>query len=94
MIYMANLDEEPATIRAQSAVFFMCTNVTGIISWLLLKGFPPGDLPLFAISIPVMIAGTYLGLSIANHISKAAFTRLILYLLILAGAASLIKGLW
>ena len=55
--------------------------------WLGAKGtITPETIKLFAIGLPFLIAGTWLGLQLLGQIDEATFRKLVLALLFISGA--------
>ena len=52
-----------------------------------LKTRPPDMIRLFLLGLPVLLAGTWLGLSLYGRVNEATFRKVVLVLLLLSGAA-------
>jgi uncharacterized protein len=61
-------------------------------AWLGVQGSIPRDVPrLFVAALPVLLAGTWLGLKLYGKLDEAQFRRLVLLLLLASGAVLLIR---
>jgi len=78
---------------AQRAVFqpvMFATFVMSAISFAVARAFTVGTLKLYALALPVLIAGIWCGLNLYGKLDDAAFRRTILLLLLIAGASLIV----
>ena len=56
-------------------------------AWLGIKGSVSADtIRLFLFGLPVLLAGTWLGMKLYSHLDETAFRRVVLVLLLVSGA--------
>jgi len=80
-----------AGFRATVAVLWLAEMIARIIGYGAAGQYSAKVLLLFALLLPLMAAGTWVGERLGNRISQDAFSRLMALLLILTGAGLLVK---
>ena len=75
-------DEQRAVFQPVGVAIFAMSAI-----WLGAKGAVSADtVRLFLIGLPVLLAGTWLGLKLYGRLDEAAFRRVVLVLLLVSGA--------
>jgi uncharacterized protein len=79
-------DQQRATFQPVSVAIFAMS-----AAWLGAKGAVAADtVRLFVIGLPVLFAGTWLGLHLYGHLDEVGFRRIVLILLLISGLALVI----
>jgi uncharacterized protein len=81
-------DEQRATFQPIGVAVFLMTGL-----WLGGAGLVGIDtIGLFAIGLPALLAGTWLGLKLHGHLDEAGFRRVVLGLLLISGLGLVVRG--
>jgi uncharacterized protein len=81
-------DEQRAVFQPTGVAIFAMSGL-----WLGVKGSISSDIIwFFAIGLPVLIAGTWVGLKLYGHLDEAGFRKVVLVLLLLSGVALVVPA--
>jgi hypothetical protein len=93
LLYFLKSKISPDQIRASMILYFLATSVFAALSALAMGGFSVHVLALAIISVPCLVAGTYMGQRLFRRAPPAVFRQVVLGILLLAAGAALSKAL-
>jgi uncharacterized membrane protein YfcA len=89
VLLLARDKAEPRSVLADLAIYFVASNAIGLAVLALAGGFDTDALfPAFVLWLPVSLAGNWAGTVIGPRLPEAAFRRLTLAIVFVAGAVT------